>query len=69
MLIGYLDEKSLYTKKLMDYRDWRRVMEIKREGKLNSEEGRKEVEEIKGRMNRKRTINKWDLLNELNKEE
>ena len=41
----------------MDYRDWRRVIEIKGEGKLNSEEGRKEVEEIKGRMNRKRTIN------------
>ena len=67
IIMKYLDKYRLLTSKYMDYRDWRIVAELIMEGKHYTEEGLAKVEEVRGRMNRKREEYNWDHLKGLEK--
>lgn len=67
IIIKYLDKYRLLTSKYMDYRDWRIIAELRMEGKHYTEEGLAKVEEVRGRINRKREEYNWDHLKGLEK--
>jgi LAGLIDADG DNA endonuclease family protein len=53
-IIAFLDKYPLMTRKYWDYQDWKKIIELKKSGIHNSEEGLRQMWEIKRSMNSRR---------------
>lgn len=54
VVIDFLDQYQLFTRKALDYADWKRLLEMKRNKHHLTPEGRAEMESIKAGMNQGR---------------
>jgi hypothetical protein len=55
VIIDFFDIYSLYTRKLLDYKDWKTLIQLKAEGAHHTPEGLKKMQSIKASMNRGRS--------------
>jgi len=53
-IIKFLDKYPLFTRKLLDYEDWKKIVDLKNSGAHKTPEGLKLILEIKEKMNSKR---------------
>lgn len=58
----YLDEYPLRSSKYWDYKDWKEILRIVKEGEHKKEEGLKRCKELKKGMNKGRTEKSWRHL-------
>ena len=54
-LISYLDQYSLYSSKYLNFKDWKRVVEIIKKKEHKTITGKDQIKLIKDKMNSKRT--------------
>lgn len=66
IIITYLNKYSLYSSKYLDYKDWEKGARLMLDNKHYTEEGIKEIDSLKAKMNLKRTYFNWDHLRNLN---
>jgi len=64
-LIKYLDRYPLYSRKLLNYLDFKKCVDMMLSRKHLSKEGREKIKTIKAGMNSKRTYYNWDHLDKL----
>lgn len=62
IIINYFDNFPLYSSKHLDYLDWKKAAELILNNKHYTEEGIKEINIIRNKMNLKRTEFNWDHL-------
>jgi hypothetical protein len=64
-IIEYFNRYPLLSSKYLDYKDWERVVDMKRikKGTLEYTDMLKEVEKLKAGMNNKRRVSNWEHLN------
>lgn len=55
VIIDFFDKYPLYTRKLLDYKDWKTLIQLKAEGAHRTPEGLKKMQSIKASMNKGRS--------------
>ncbi len=66
-LVNYLDKYTLFSSKLLNYRDWRECHYLIKNNEHLTEKGQNTALLLKSKMNTKRTYYNWDHLSKLEK--
>lgn len=61
-VVDYLTKYPLFGSKFLDYKDWKKVVELFEQGSFNHKLNINYVKDIKSNMNNKRTVFIWDHL-------
>jgi hypothetical protein len=63
--VDYFEKFPLFSSKYLDYKDWKKIVELILENKHYTKQGISLTNSEKNRMNRLRTYFNWDHLNNL----
>lgn len=65
IIVDYFEKFPLFSSKYLDYKDWKKIVELILENKHYTKQGISLTNYVKNRMNRLRTYFNWDHLNNL----
>lgn len=65
IIVDYFEKFPLFSSKYLDYKDWKKIVELLLENKHYTKQGISLTNSVKNRMNRLRTYFNWDHLNNL----